>query len=61
MNKIPPSIVIWNLVLRDKESKSGPINIYFLFYRMAKRFIKKYETELEQYNVDLYSEPLWFW
>lgn len=61
MNKIPPSIVIWNLALHDKESMSGTINIYFLFYRMAKRFIKKHETELEQYNVDLYSEPLWFW
>lgn len=58
---MPPSIVIWNLELSDKKNGTVVMNIYFLFCCMAKRFMRKHKTELEEYDVSLHGEPLWLW
>jgi hypothetical protein len=61
MNKFTPSIVIWNLELSDKEDGTVYQNLYFLSYRMAKKFWKKHEAEFEGYKVSLGGEQLWLW
>lgn len=61
MKKFTPSIVIWNLELRDKEDGTILLNLYFLSYKRAKKFWEKHEAELEECKVILSGEQLWLW
>lgn len=61
MKKFTPSIVIWNLELRDKEDETVLQNLYFLSYKRAKKFWEKHEAEMENYKVSLGGEQLWLW
>lgn len=61
MKKFTPSIVIWNLELRDKEDETVLQNLYFLSYKRAKKFCEEHEAEMEEYNVSLGGESLWLW
>ena len=54
-----PSIVIWNIELRDKESNFVCRNFYFFSYRRAKKFLERNEKEYDEYNITLGGEPLW--
>ena len=59
LNDFAPSIIIWNIELRDKESNFVCQNFYFLSYKRAKKFLKRNEKEYDEYNITLGGEPLW--
>lgn len=61
MIKYEPSIMIWRLKISDKEDGTIYDNFYFLSYRRAKKFWKKYEAVLKDFNVALGGEQLWLW
>ena len=61
MKKFTPSIIIWNVELRDKEDDMVLQNLYFLSYKRAAKFVEKRKAELADYGVGIGGEPLWLW
>ena len=62
LKDLVPSIVIWNIELRDKESNFVCQNFYFLSYKRAKKFLERNEKEYyNEYNIALGGEQLWLW
>lgn len=61
MKKFTPSILIWHLELKEKDSEIAFQNIYFLTRKGVERFLKKHENELINYSWSYGCEQLWFW
>lgn len=58
MKKFMPSITIWNVSFMDDDNVCYH-NVYFLFYRSAKKY---FERKLnENYRMCLGGEPLYLW
>lgn len=54
-------ITIWSIDIRDRESGVLVGQEFFLFYRQAKRYLKKHQKDWEEFEVGLGGEPLWLW
>lgn len=61
--KWTPSIVIWQLDLREKGKDECFQSLYFLTKRGVERFLKKHEKEIEEQELSwsLGGEQLLFW
>lgn len=61
MKKFIPSIIIYKLKIADKKTMLTYQNVYFLSYKMARRFWRKHKEELKNYYVSIGGEQLWLW
>lgn len=61
MAKYTPSIMIWNLELKEIDSKIPFQNIYFLTHKGIERFLEKHKNELIDCSWSYGAERLWFW
>lgn len=62
-DKWTPSILIWQLDLKESGKDEPFQSIYFLTRRGVERFLKKHKKEMEEENIVWFygGERLWFW